>query len=476
MKRGWLAVGLILGLLLVALGFAAERSRFAAAFRERLTRRTVPQREFPSGDAVRILTELGRLHPLPPPLAGGAPENGRSRLALEPPAGEELASLLALDPAWLAREGAVLAAILVQPEDLARLNQHPFERGDAWEVPAFAALVRDHHIEYASRVGLRLHGGWVREYPELVSYRLYARRRDGARPFPRSLLPGYEGPPLARLIVRFDGDRDRYDREWHFTGPLAYDIARRSGVAAPVTQPVVLFVNGQFFGVRALTPHLSTRYFRDLLGHGHFVLVDTKASETPVQHGEAALFTELNQRFRGLPRLTEELVGREVDLDNLVRWQLAALFCATEDRLQGPLWRDLEDPQGRWSWMAWDMDQSFGRSYKPGITFSELPFPADYGSRPDLRNFLFARLLDDDPAFRDRVTRLFDEVMNHRLTDAFLAERTAWYLRWAEIYGLSEGAKERLRAVRDEAGARKALLAREFARRHGLKLELSPEE
>lgn len=459
----WVAFGAIV----LVLGLAAERSRFTARFRNELRRRTVLHRELPSGDAVRILTELGRFHPLPPEQRGGAPVDRRSRLSLDAMQPEELVRLLALDPTWLARDGAVLVSLLVKPEDLARLTAHSEERGKEWEVPAFVAVVEQHRALYAARVGLRLHGGWVRRYPELVSHRLYFRRRDGAPPFPRELLPGYDGPPLSRLIVRFDGDRDRFDREWHFTGPLAFDIARKIGLPAPATLPVALFLNGEFRGVRALSPHLSTRFFRDLLGHDRFVLVDTKTSESPVQHGDPALFTELNQRFRGLPRLSAEDVGREVDLDNLIRWHLTAMFCATEDRLQGPLWRDLSRPEARWSWYAWDMDQSFGRSHRPGIRWSELPLTEDFVHRGDLRNYLMSRLLEDDPAFRARFAGLFNEAMNRLLTDEFLAERTGFYLRQAEIYGLSEGAAERLRAVRLEAAARKATLARELERRFG---------
>ena len=45
--------------------------------------------------------------------------------------------------------------------------------------------------------------------------------------------------------------------------------------------------------------------------------------------------------------------------DNLTRWFIASVFCATNDAYQGP--GQFRDPcqSAQWFWVNWDMDQAF---------------------------------------------------------------------------------------------------------------------
>lgn len=457
----WLAAAALL-----ALGAAAKKSEEGRAFRRHLRSPILDRSSFPSGDAVAILTRLGRIYPVPPdPHAQPAGRrhlfNGY-RLSVDPIPANEAASTLLYDPS-LETEPVPLVSLLMDPEDLQRLYDNPRERGAEWEIPGFFALIENGRVRFGSKVGVRLHGGWTRSYPEVASYRVYFRRRDGAMGFPKELLPDYyDGPPPQRLLVRFNGATDRWGREWYFTGPLAYDIARQVGVPAPFTRPVTLAVNGRFLGSRALTEHLGERTFRDRFGHDRFVLLDTKPSDGspgPVaRHGDLQLLLDLRARYERTPRLTMAEVGKDVDLDNLVRFWLAVLFCASEDHYQGPLVRDLSTPDGRWYWTAWDTDLAFGRGHGRGKPWWQVDtLDSAWGNR-DLRIWLLRRLMAEDPAFRDFFKQTFEEVMTHRITPAFLAERTSYYAGLIRATGLPEPAAERLLAVASGAEQRKEFL------------------
>ncbi len=451
----WLAL-----LVLLVVGGQARRSEEGREFRRFLHSRSLERAKFPSGDAVNIFTQLGLLHPTPPrdhePLTPGRNHYGSFRLSLDGMPEDEVASTLLVDPS-LVRGELPVVSLLADTKKLEWLHTNRLERGKEYEAPGFFALIEEGEVAFASKVDFRLHGGWTRRVPMASSYRVYFRRGNGATGFPARLLPGYQGPDPQRLIVRFNGAADPHGREWHFTGPLAYDIARQAGLPAPVTRPVLFFVNGEYRGVRALTEHLAVRTFKQKLGHDQFVLVDTKPSfqKAPLaKHGDIRIYEQMSRDLLAHRPITAARASADIDLDNLSRWWATVLFCGTEDRFQGPAVLDLTSPDNRWFWTAWDIDRSFGRGSLPPEPWWKIDSFDSAFHRRELRIELLRRLLAEDPAFQSQFGRVFDEVMNHRLTAAFLAERTDHYAGLVETANLPHSAAERLREVASGAEAR----------------------
>lgn len=450
----WLALAAWLVLLaLLVLGSQARRSETGRAFRRFLHARTLERSQFPSNAAVTLLTHLGRLHPVPPDPAEARPGKralyGRYRLSVDPIPQEEVASTLAVEASALSSPLPVVS-LLADDHRLAWLHQNRAGRGKDFEIPGFFSLIEDGEVRFSAKVDLRLHGGWTRRIPQVSSYRAYFRRGNGVKGFPAALLSGYSGPDPQRLIIRFNGAADPHGREWHFTGPLAYDIARQAGVPAPFTRPVLFYVNGENRGVRALTEHLSSRTFEQKLGHDRFVLVDSKPSfqKAPLaKHGDIRTFEAMSRELLATRPMTAERAGSVIDLDNFARWWVTVLFCATEDRFQGPVVLDLESAEPRWAWTAWDIDRSFGRGSPPGEPWWRLDSFDSAFHRRELRIELLRRLLEEDPAYPAQLARIFDEVMNHRLTDDFLSARTDHYARLVTAAKLPEAAGQRLREV-----------------------------
>jgi hypothetical protein len=274
-------------------------------------------------------------------------------------------------------------------------------------------------------------------------------------------------------VLRHDGRFDPWGRYWSWDAALSCDIARRVGCPAPYARPALLFLNGQEFGMRAALEHLSPDYFRDHYGHARFSLFDTKNSRRNNAHlvsGDGGSYRQLSEFLHRPEPLTLVRLAERVDLDNLARWFATVLFLGTGDRLQGMLARDdSTTPPGKWLWIAWDLDQSFGKGIAPPAPSWEIDTFDDELVRrsPDLRAHILRRLRAEDPEFAPYFTRLFVEVLNHRLTDGFLVERLAHYRRLATEYRRGRDGEQAMEQLEDFLLRRKPVLRRQLDRHFG---------
>ena len=324
--------------------------------------------------------------------------------------------------------GVPVLSLALDPADLhdrqTGLLVHPRQRGDDWERPGSVSYFEGGRLRFAAAVGVRIHGQ-SRTPSARQGFRLYFRRRYGAREFGPGILFGPQAQPIRRLVVHNDVRVTR-GVSWYFVNPLAYDIARAIGAHAPDTKPVRFFVNGDAYGPFVLTERLDERFFAGRLGHE-----DVRFDEPS--------YRKLWEWVSATRPLTMENVARHVDVDSLTRWFLAVAFCATGDAYQSPnQFLDTRRSPGGWFWVVWDMDQSFRDwrrdSYRDLLErIGELRRGRDDW---EPRATLVTYLLADDPEYREFFGRLYADVMNNRVTEAFLEERYQHYAELASRLGV----------------------------------------
>jgi hypothetical protein len=254
---------------------------------------------------------------------------------------------------------------------------------------------------------------------------LFFRRRHGLAPGANVFFDGAPGE-LQRLVTHNDIRHDRTGREWHFTNPIAYDIASRIGGIVPRTRPARFFLNGELQGVYVLTEHVGPAFLASRFGHSDFDVQDSATDR------------RLLRWARELSPLTMARVNEFVDLENLTRWTLSILFCGTTDVWQGYAARDRRAPGGRWFWINWDMDHSFMDLYQRAPVPWEIDTYRTLLGEQDGRSVLVTRLLESDPAYRTYFLRMLGDMLNHRLTREFLQARLAHYRTMAAVHGVRE--------------------------------------
>ena len=412
-----------------------------------LQTRMVEPAAFGSGNLALILQQLGRIHPVAPlPRSRRLPQGSASRAGwqpaayrLDPVSREELAAAYQVEERAL-ELGVPMVSLIVPEEDLTELDANSLAHGREWERAGWLAYINRQRLEFSSGVGVRIHGGTRRNRAASRSWRIYFRSRYGSSHFAPEIFPGRAARPPRQIVIRRDSGPDRHGHKWHFANPLAMDIARQVGVPAPETWPAIFYLNGKLQGAYALTEYIQRDFLSAHFGHDDFVLVRTKrnhnAPQEWVKEGNPEHFERFQLWVENSVSLTAAEVARRVDLDNLTRWILAMSFCATGDFFQGSLVLDQSVPQGRWLWIAWDMDLSFGLT-RPGPQRWRRDLIGGKlmtGYSTDLRAVLFRNLVAGDPGYRQFFISTYDEVMNHRLTPEFVDERFAYYADMAKAF------------------------------------------
>lgn len=377
----------------------------------------------------------------------------RLRFAVQRSA-EHMPSTLAIPPRLLASGNAMLSLSLA-PEDLhgsrRGLLAHPEERGRQWERFAYVTFAEGGRVRFASGVGVRVHGGKSRSVSEVKSFRLYFRRTYGEGGFPSRLLFDGTDRPLPTLIVHNDLRQDPDERTWRLLNPLAYDIATAVGAIAPRTLPATLVLNGESQGLYVLTERSGLDLLEHRFGHRDFTFA-TEQDERQIYDWAATA-----------PGLTEAQASQRVDVDHLTRWFLTLLFCGTTDVFQGHMARDERAARPRWFWLTWDLDHSFMDFYARAPQPWQVDTFADVMWKADVRSQLLTRLVETDPAYRNRLLDGISEMLNHRVRPAFLAERLDHYESLALRHGVADLAyQQRVReylarrpdALRAQAAAR----------------------
>jgi len=344
----------------------------------------------------------------------------------------KLAPSTVVIPASELRRNTPTVSLYLRPEDLSDpgtgILANKMRHGRAWERQGWVSFFEDGKLTYTVSAGVRVHGGGSRLTSPKQGFRLFFRRAYGAKELPAGIaFQGAHAHLVRRLILHNDVRIGARGIRWHFLNPLAYDIAEAAGGIVAATRPVRFFLNGQFQGVYVLTEHFdSEEYFKAHWGHS----VRLNATEYDV------LWRQI--RALGPPRM--RTVGRLVDLDNLTRWFIATVFCATGDAFQGPgQFRDPTRAAAQWFFVNWDMDQSFREPEHD--TFDAL---LGKGGRrrvrrdTDPRSYLLTELLTNDPEYQEFFKRMWVDVMNHRITPAFLDQRFEHYAKLAAELGVDD--------------------------------------
>jgi hypothetical protein len=214
---------------------------------------------------------------------------------------------------------------------------------------------------------------------------------------------------------------------YHLSNPLAYDIAHAVGNITPANRPVRFYLNGYFQDVYVVTEHFHPEdYFTTRVGHP--ALLDDEN------------MNRLWEQVRAMRPMRMREVSQLVDLDNLTRWFIAVIFCATGDAFQGP--GQFYDPGRRpapWFWVAWDMDESFRLvDHDTFEKILESPRELRGRRRSEPRPRILTGLLTDDAEYREYFKALWVDVMNHVLTPEFLRERYNYYADLATTLGVPD--------------------------------------
>lgn len=234
--------------------------------------------------------------------------------------------------------GIMVPGALYDPEDENSGNY--FQRGREWE--------RLCNVEFYEPVdnsginqlcGLRTHGNRTRK-SSAKGMKFYAREEYGKKRFKHHFFNTTSIKSFKHLVLK------PYSILWPYVGVQDYVANRMAlsmGLEAPNSRPVVVYLNGEYWGIYFLQEKLDDHYLEDHFGlepeqcnivSGNGINGFTKEWNLEVESGEDVGF---RQMLDGLEEadLSDDAnyasLSRLVDVDNFIDYQILETFIANKD-------------------------------------------------------------------------------------------------------------------------------------------------
>lgn len=298
-------------------------------------------------------------------------------------------------------------------------NHNNYEQtGSDWQRPAlFRFYEPDGSLGLSLPIGIRMHGGGSRELPQ-KTFRLYANPDNPDALFDYPFFPDSQVSRFRTLLLRNSAS------DWNYafmrdvvTQRLA---AKYSQVDTQPDRPVVVYLNGQYWGIYYIRDRYDQEYF-----HQKYQLDPSKLTilEVPHDHGadrgEVVIdegkyqsdADEFNRLYKEAQKCRDcadfNYFNQYIDLQNFIDYNIFEIHFANFDWPYGnnKLWRyhnTVADQNreliekfprgldGRYRWLMYDLDVGFGFSSDDHEEMKLAAKNGDYG-----------RLIDDRFPFRN---------------------------------------------------------------------------
>lgn len=299
------------------------------------------------------------------------------------------------------------------------------QRGKAWERPAsFEFFETNGELEFREGVGLDIQG---------QSSRSFRQKSFGLKPkgegkpsstFDYPFFPGLERRGLGGERRSFRGLRLRNSgNDWDYTmfrDALCHRLVAPLGLDVMTPRPVVVFLNGEFWGLYQLREQGDVESIVEHYGLAKesLTLAEGNTSFKEGSPDGMASYRALRQLVQrgGLEDPSKYAqVSALMDVDQFLRYQIAQIYLGNADWPHNNIryWRstlpqvDAENHpighDGRWRWMVFDTDLAYGHPWSGGVAGTTLATAISPTGRPGINapwSTALLRGLLDNPDFR----------------------------------------------------------------------------
>ena len=314
--------------------------------------------------------------------------------------------------------GILVPGVWFNPED-PNVTGNYYQRGREWERMANVEYYDLDNTGVNQQAGLRTHGGNGRRYPQKCLC-VYARGEYGKSHFEHRFFPTLPNDKFKRLVFK------PFCSSWIASGIADYlcnRMAEPLNVESPASAPVVLFLNGEYWGIYFVHEKPDDHFLKEHLGVNPDSLNLFNGWGPAVEHGNAdaylSFFAWLEDADLTQPE-NWEWVCEHVDIPCFIDYIIFELFIENTDWPANNV-RFWQMQGGPLRWIFFDGDACMrygvfdvfanatyvGPAYWPSSTSATLFF------RKFLENALF------EEAFVSRFNELLDSSLSFSTTRSF---------------------------------------------------------
>ena len=360
-------------------------------------------------------------------------------------------------------------------------NTNYSQRGRAWErVAQFEYFNKEGIQQVNQTVGIRTNGNKGRTLAQ-KSLLVYARESYGKSRLEYPFFESKETNAFKRIILRSASSNDW--KNTLFKNELAQRIAIDLKFEHPSTQEVIVFINGEYWGIHHLNErtdeHFIETYFEekniDLLSHNALVEEGSNASFLDLK--AYILQNDLRQARH------YEYVCQRLDIDNVIDYYCAQLFFANTDWPNNNIkyWKTEEN--GKWRWLFFDCDECM--SYENYDLLADLVNDKNSSQDfPEWSTFMMNRLLKNASfklAFRQRFENLLNttfstpHLMHHinAMKTLYEIEVSEHCMRWSTPNNINDW-QEAIKSLYSFAALRPQIMKQQLQNYFGNPFDIYP--
>ncbi len=296
--------------------------------------------------------------------------------------------------------------------------------GDEYEFQGsieFFDVAGNRHL--GQNMGYRIHGNWSNAHP-FKSLRIYARKEYGRSTLDYPFFKSRDYTSYKRIILRNSGNDISYTL---FRDAAMHEMVSHMNFETQAYQPSVLFINGEYWGIHNIRERVDKYFLSAKFGVNEDQL-DILESNMTVDEGDNKHYAEtINYITRNGVRTQEgyDWVNRRIDTGSFTDYMIAQIFMVNTDwpgnnikywRLQTSDY--LPDAgagrDGRWRWILYDTDFSFGIYHPEEYTYDMMYFTTQTDGpgwpNPPWSTLLFRKLLENEKFRTGFINRFCDQL------------------------------------------------------------------
>lgn len=262
------------------------------------------------------------------------------------------------------------------------------------------------------QAGLRTHGGTCRRQTQ-KGLKIYARDEYGKKRFKHKFFGSIPNESFKHLVMK------PFSYQWFNYGiqdDICNRIAANLDVETVASRPMVLFLNGEYWGIYYLKEKPDAHYLED-----HFGNEDTDYNVVSNWYGfqvdgDTTDFLEMMRWVNDCDLTQEEQYARineMIDVGSFIDYYCLELFIANNDWPANNM-RCYQLDEGKWRWIFFDGDDALVRMNFD--VFDNATSTINMGWPTDSRSTLLFRKLLENKEFSKRFLLRFNELLSSQFT------------------------------------------------------------
>ena len=282
-----------------------------------------------------------------------------------------------------------------------------YQEGREWERLMNVEFYEQDNTGINQQAGLRTHGGNGRRFQQKC-LKMYAREEYGKKRFKHKFFETIPINNFKHLVLK------PFAASWNQSGVndhICNQIASQLNIEALASRPVVLYLNGEYWGIYYIHERPDERYLEDHFGVDIDNVNIINGWNPNADHGSV-------QNFRALFRWMETadladadsyaFVSTKIDLDNFIDYQIFELFIENNDWPANNM-RCWQEDDSKWRWIFFDGDACL--CWMTFNAFDNAVYDGDNFWPSNWRATLFFRKLMENDDFKLQFNTRFHELL-----------------------------------------------------------------